>query len=296
MFSGGLCACGFLHHRLPQGSLASRVFPALPFLILGALTASMLNAASNALNQYTDFEIDAINKSARPLPSGRMSKAEGLGIAVVLYCVGLIAALFIVPYGRPDYFLLALAGSFLTYLYSARPIRAKRFLWWSNLTIALPRGCLLFVAGWSCVAPVWSNVEPWYIGATVLLFIFGAGSTKDFSDMEGDRALGCTTLPIRFGPRRAAWMIAPFLTLPWLLLPLGAFWKVPDGHSTMLSGNPVVLAIVGIGLCLYGLFVDSLLLARPEELTRKENHPSWKHMYLMMMVSQIGLAVAYLTS
>jgi len=29
------------------------------------------------------------------------------------------------------------------------------------------------------------------------------------------------------------------------------------------------------------------------ELAFTENHPSWTHMYLMMMVAQIGFALAY---
>jgi 4-hydroxybenzoate polyprenyltransferase len=33
--------------------------------------AAVLNAASNALNQIYDLEIDRVNKPLRPLPSGR---------------------------------------------------------------------------------------------------------------------------------------------------------------------------------------------------------------------------------
>jgi len=37
-----------------------------------------------------------------------------------------------------------------------------------------------------------------------------------------------------------------------------------------------------------------LIVRNPDELTSTENHPSWRHMYLMMMAAQIGFAVAYL--
>jgi hypothetical protein len=37
-----------------------------------------------------------------------------------------------------------------------------------------------------------------------------------------------------------------------------------------------------------------LILREPEALARTENHPSWTHMYLMMLTAQIGFAVAYL--
>jgi geranylgeranylglycerol-phosphate geranylgeranyltransferase len=39
---------------------------------IGALMAAVLNAASNALNQIYDLEIDRINKPGRPLTSGRL--------------------------------------------------------------------------------------------------------------------------------------------------------------------------------------------------------------------------------
>ena len=91
---------------------------------------------------------------------------------------------------------------------------------WANVTIAVPRGLLLKVAGWSMVASVF-HLEPWYIGSIFMLFLLGASTTKDFSDMEGDAAAGCRTLPIRFGVERAAQMISPFFVVPWLLMPLG---------------------------------------------------------------------------
>ena len=55
------------------------------------------------------------------------------------------------------------------------------------MTIAIPRGVLLKVAGWSTVKTV-MGVEPWFIGAIFGLFVLGASSTKDFADIEGDRA------------------------------------------------------------------------------------------------------------
>ena len=44
---------------------------------------------------------------------------------------------------------------------------------------------------------------------------------------------------------------------------------------------------------LYGIYTVYLLVRRPEELAFTENHPSWTHMYLMMMVAQVGFALAY---
>jgi 4-hydroxybenzoate polyprenyltransferase len=119
-----------------------------------------------------------------------------------------------------------------------------------------------------------------------MTFLLGAASTKDFSDMEGDRAGGCRTLPIAFGVRKAAWMIAPFFVLPWLLMPLGAWLGV-------LTGNARFISILGFVLAAWGVYTVWLIVRNPEELTATENHPSWRHMYLMMMAAQVGFAVAY---
>jgi len=285
--SGALCATAS-KSQLSQSGTLNVLSERWGFIVLGALAASTLNAGSNAINQYTDYEIDRINKPSRPLPSGRLSRGEGLRVSLLLLLIGLAMAFFVAPNGRHDYFLLAACGLACTLAYSVEPLRLKKHLALANVCIALPRGCLLLVAGWACIGPVWSEVQAWYLGVMVMLFLIGAASTKDFSDMEGDRLGGCATLPIRFGARKAAWIISPFLMLPWLLLPLGSF-----GSGRLLQGNPCLLGTLGILLFCYGGFVDYLLLRDPEELTRAENHPSWKHMYLMMMLAQIGLAAAY---
>ncbi|MCI0411125.1 MAG: UbiA family prenyltransferase [Acidobacteria bacterium] len=199
------------------------------------------------------------------------------------------------PFGQHECFFIYLGGLLLTLVYSVPQFgRTKRNGFWANVTIAVPRGCLLKVAGWSMVASV-LHLEPWYIGTIFLLFLLGASTTKDFSDMEGDRAHGCLTLPIRYGVKKAAWVITPFFIFPWLLMPLGVFLPDPlHPGQRLLTGNPVTLTLVGLILTLWGAFTSYLVIRRPEELATTENHPSWTHMYLMMMSAQVGFAVAYL--
>jgi 4-hydroxybenzoate polyprenyltransferase len=154
------------------------------------------------------------------------------------------------------------------------------------VTIAIPRGVLLKVAGWSSVKTV-MGLEPWYIGAIFGLFLLGATTTKDFADMDGDRRGGCRTLPIQYGVRRAAWMISPSFVVPFLMIPLGAWTHV-------LTGNFWLLQTLGAVMTAYGVYVCYLMLRRPDELAVEENHVSWAHMYRMMFVAQIGFALAYL--
>ncbi len=90
-------------------------------------------------------------------------------------------------------------------------------------------------------------------------------------------------------------MISPFFVFPWLLLPLLAYAPDPlsPGHRLM-TGNAPFLAGLGLLLAAWGAYTVSLLMRNPDELSTTENHPSWRHMYLMMMAAQIGFAVAYL--
>jgi len=255
-------------------------------VLYGTLMAAMLNAASNAINQIYDLDIDRVNKPKRPLPSGAMSIGEAWGVTMAFFVVAWVLAWFAAPEGRRECFWIVAFTSVLVWAYSAPPLRTKRLGIWANVTIAVPRGVLLKVAGWSTVKTI-LGLEPWFIGTIFGLFLLGAASTKDFADIDGDRAGGCQTLPILYGVRKAAWMIAPFFVFPFLLIPFGV-WR------GILTGNPTLLMILGPGLTHYGIYPTWLLVRKPEELAFTENHPSWTHMYLMMMVAQVGFALSYM--
>ena len=66
-----------------------------------------------------------------------------------------------------------------------------------------------------------------------------------------------------------------------------------DAATHILTGNSTFLTILGIVLALWGAYTVWLIVRNPDELTATENHPSWRHMYLMMMAAQVGFAVAY---
>jgi 4-hydroxybenzoate polyprenyltransferase len=277
-------------------------------IVLGSACAALLNAASNVINQVYDFENDRINKPTRPLITGEISRSSAVRLAIVLYAAAVVPTWLVAawpavtlvqklggPLAQHQCFALFVLGGAFTLVYSApRFGRTKANAFLANLTIAIPRGCLLKVAGWSMVASVF-HVEPWFIGSIFFLFLVGASSTKDFSDMPGDAAAGCRTLPIRFGVAAASRMIAPFFVLPWLLMPFGAWMRDPwSPEHAILTGNRWVLTGLGFGLAIWGCYTVYLILRDPEDLAKLENHPSWTHMYLMMMAAQVGFAVAYL--
>ena len=282
-------ALGFASGAATAAGAAPRESWSLDLLLfpcIGLVMAAVLNAASNALNQIYDLEIDRINKPKRALPSGRLSIHDAWTFTLIAYGVALALAWLVAPGGRHECFWIVVVATIITVLYSAPPFRTKRLGIWANVTIAIPRGVLLKVAGWSSVKTI-VGLEPWYIGAIFGLFLLGASTTKDFADMEGDARGGCRTLPIIYGVRRAAWMISPSFVVPFLMIAIGSWTGVLTGHFILLQA-------LAFGMTAYGLYVCYLMLRRPEDLAVEENHVSWAHMYRMMFVAQIGFALAYL--
>ena len=273
IFSGSLIGYGATHvHFAPL------------HVLLAVLAAGVLNAASNGINQICDFKNDSINKPHRPLPSGRMTHRQAWVFVTVTYFV----ALAMVAVINWQIFVIYGVAALATLAYSVPPVRLKRSTWGSNIIIALIRGGLLKVAGWAAVATVLHSVEPWYIGSIYVVFLLGATTTKDFADIEGDRAAGCITLPVRYGATFSARAISASFILPWLMLPLGLWLHI-------LSGNPMAILILSIIMLAWGSYVVYLINDDPSRLvTEGENHPGWHQMYWMMMVGHLGLAVAYL--
>jgi len=273
IFSGSLIGYGASHAPFR-----------LLHVTLAVIAAAVLNAASNGLNQVCDLENDRINKPHRPLPSGSMTMREAWSFVGVTY----LTALAMVAAVNLQTLVIYAIATLSTIAYSAPPLRLKRHPVGSNFTIALIRGGLLKVAAWAAISTVLQSIEPWYIGSIYFVFLLGATTTKDFADIEGDRAAGCITLPVKYGAKWSARAISPSFLLPWLMMPLGVYLGI-------LTGNPAAIISLAAIMLAWGSGVIYLMNKDPHRLvTEGENHPSWHQMYWMMMVGHLGLAVAYL--
>jgi chlorophyll synthase len=258
---------------------------ALP-LLLAAAAAVLANGASNAWNQAFDADIDRMNKPTRPIPAGRATVAGALRLGHACAVAGLAAgAGHAVLEGRVAFLLCVAGGVLATWVYSAPPLRTKRRLWLANPTIALPRGFLVPVAGWATLAPV-TSAEPFVLGLVPGLFVLGAATTKDFADVEGDRAHGCRTLPVVLGLAPAARIVAPFLGLPFLLSPVLA-------AAGWLGPSVLRFAVAGGVLAAGGAWTARALLRDPSSLATERNHPAWRGMYLLMLATYGAVLAVY---
>ena len=84
--------------------------------------------------------------------------------------------------------------------------------------------------------------------------------------MEGDAKYNCNTLPIKFGVKKAAWFIAPFLTLPFMLFSVYRYFGT-------LTGNYFILTFLSLILTLWGAYISFLILRNPQAMTKAKTHP-----------------------
>ncbi len=276
---------------ISEGSIGVPVFsPHMPFvkwpdlplykIIWGTVSLVLLNAASNTLNQVYDRHIDRINKSYRPIPSGLISAREGIWIAIVLYAFALWRAALV----NPIFLTLVSLLTLLTIAYSVPPLRLKKRLWISNIAIAVPRGLLGFLSAWTIVGDI-TSAKPWLMGSVMAVFLIGSTTTKDFTDMKGDRRYGVRTLPVVYGKSRAILLSAPFFVIPFLML--GAY-----GLSGLLPSTSVPMAGM---LLIWSIFTIILVIKEDDKgVFHFENSPAWLQMYLILMGMQSGFILIYL--
>ena len=167
-----------------------------------AVVATVLaTGGGNAINDYFDREIDAINRPDRPIPRGAVSPRGALLFSGLLFAVAvgltLLLPLFAVAIALIN--LVALVA--YTELFKGLPGVG-------NALVAYLTGSTFLYGG----AAVEGNLSP-----VVVLFALAASATmarevvKDVEDAVGDREEGLRTLPIVLGRRRALAVAAAFV-------------------------------------------------------------------------------------
>ena len=182
-----------------------------PVVLAGIVLAGpLVCATSQAVNDWFDRHVDAINEPQRPIPSGRMPGRWGLYVAAGWTLLSLLVAAALGPWILGA----ALFGLLLAWLYSAPPLRLKRNGWWGNTAVGLCYEGLPWFTGAAVMA---AAVPDGRVLMLALLYSIGAHgimTLNDFKSVEGDRRTGIRSLPVQLGTDRAARLACLVMALP----------------------------------------------------------------------------------
>tara|TARA_Y100001933_G_scaffold261840_1_gene317493 strand:+ start:112 stop:1059 length:948 start_codon:yes stop_codon:yes gene_type:complete len=178
------------------------------------MSGPLLAGYTQTINDFFDKEIDAINEPNRPIPSGAISIKQVKIQIWVLLISGLGVAYLLDLYAHhtfPSVFLLALGGSFVSYIYSAPPLKLKQNGWLGN-----------YALGASYIALPWWAGQALFGKLTIITAILtlayslsglGIAVINDFKSVEGDSKLGLNSLPVIFGIKRASQISAGLIDI-----------------------------------------------------------------------------------
>lgn len=198
------------------------------------LAGPAICGASQAVNDWFDRKVDAINEPGRPIPSGRIPGRWGLWIAILWSGLSLILARVLGLWVLNA----ALLGLALAWVYSMPPLRLKQQGWWGPASVAL---CYEGLSWFTGAAVMKSAFPDGRIVCLAALYSFGAIGImvlNDFKAVEGDRQMGILSVPVDLGVENAAWMACFLMAAPQVVV------------TTLLLtwGQPIHAGLVGLSL------------------------------------------------
>ena len=169
--------------------------------ILIFLIVFFITGAGNAINDYYDRRIDAVNRPGRPIPSGRVSPQAIMVWAISLSALGIILA------SQISQICLAIAwlNSILLFFY-ARNFKVTPLV--GNISVSYLTGSTFLFGGAAYgLSGLWDNMVPCMLSCLITM---SREIAKDIEDIDGDRQGGAKTLPILAGIRFSAALEAAF--------------------------------------------------------------------------------------
>jgi len=260
--------CGVVSSGLPLGT---RWFE----FVAGVLLAGpLVCGTSQAVNDWFDRHVDAINEPHRPIPSGRIPGRWGLYVAVGWTLLSLLVAALI----GTVVLAAAVVGLALAWAYSAPPVRLKRNGWWGNAAVGACYEGLPWFTGAAVMVAALPSAPVLVLAALYSIGAHGIMTLNDFKSIAGDRRMGIDSLPVQLGVNGAARLACIVMALPQIAVVASLFaW----GHSihalvviALLAAqlllmkrflaDPVARAVgysgAGVGLYVLGMLVSAFAL------------------------------------
>lgn len=212
--------------------------PNLHLLLGGMILAGpMVCASSQAVNDWYDRHVDAINEPGRPIPSGRIPGQWGLYLAILWSAVSLLLGLALGIWA----FAATLLAVFLAWAYSAPPLRLKQNGWWGNAAVGLSYEGIAWFTGAAVMLGALPHPLILFLALAYSIGAHGIMTLNDFKSIDGDTRMGIRSLPVQLGPDRAARLACAVMAVPQMA---------------------VVLMLIGIGRPVHAAIVLVLLGAQ----------------------------------
>ncbi len=191
---------GYVSITRPVNSLAAGLVAIVAYLIatgtiipetlLLFAVVALITAAGNVINDYFDVEIDRVNRPDRPIPSGQVSLPAARAYATTLFLAGVLVCLLT----NALCIAIAVFNSLLLIAYAAR---LKRTPLLGNIAVSFLAGSMFLFGGALGGLQGLHQVLPFSV--MTFFAMLARELVKDAEDVEGDRACGAVTLPIRQG-------------------------------------------------------------------------------------------------
>jgi chlorophyll synthase len=188
------------------------------------LAGPLVCGTSQAVNDWFDRHVDAINEPGRPIPSGRVPGRWGLYLGLVSSALSLAVAAAL------GFWVLAatVVALILAWAYSMPPLRLKQNGWWGNAAVGFSYEGIAWFTGAAAMLSEWPGAPIVMLAVLYSLGAHGIMTLNDFKAVEGDRRMGIASLPARLGVDRAARVACVFMAVPqFVVIGLLLFWARP---------------------------------------------------------------------
>jgi chlorophyll synthase len=185
-------------------------------ILLGILlTGPLVCASSQAVNDWFDRHVDALNEPNRPIPSGRIPGRWGLYLGIIWSLLSLAVSSFLGTWG----FYATLLALAFSWAYSMPPIRLKQNGWYGNLACSISYEGLAWITGAALLSISLTPSNPSLLFAGLYsIGAHGIMTLNDFKAIEGDKKMGIRSLPVQLGADSAAKVACLIMLVPQVIV------------------------------------------------------------------------------
>ena len=243
-----------------------------PYVAVGIVAGSYwLGLATYVYNDLTDFEVDKINKTNRPMATGKVTKNQLTIIVCLMFAIGLCltASINFYTFGVSIIFVA------LAIFYSHPRFKLKNKFVLKTAITAAGAGLLSLIGG---IAMLNLSLSIVYTAFAFFVFYFILSPLGDIADINGDRAVGRRTFPIVLGMKPTLMIM---LSVPIMIIIL-------TGLSYVVLHINILGAFTTMSICVAIIAVILKMSKRLHDVESiKSLRPKMRYLNVLMQISML---------